>query len=296
MVRNADHVITCSHYMRGHVGTTFRVPPARISAIPNGIDPHDLEPRRPRPRRPAREVRPAGRAARAAGGPPGLREGLPPRARRARPGDPPLRRRALRGGGHGHGRGRAEAPGAPARAELAAERSSAGSATTCSTRSTAWRTSASSRRSTSRSASWRWRRWPRACLCIVADTGGLREVVPGDGRVGRRFRWRDSGSLGEILERRADRRRRPRAPRGRGPRARAAVRLGRGGPRDAPAVRGFGHAACSRLTGVYYGNKGGPRRFSCHRPAFDNRMRLSKQDGAANLGLAATSVHPSLLL
>ncbi len=34
----------------------------------------------------------------------------------------------------------------------------------------------------------------------MADTGGLREVVPGDGRVGRRFRWRDSGSLGEILE------------------------------------------------------------------------------------------------
>jgi glycogen(starch) synthase len=37
-------------------------------------------------------------------------------------------------------------------------------------------------------------------LCIVADTGGLREVVPGDGRVGRRFRWRDSHSLGDILE------------------------------------------------------------------------------------------------
>jgi glycogen(starch) synthase len=38
------------------------------------------------------------------------------------------------------------------------------------------------------------------CLCIVADTGGLREVVPGDGRVGRRFRSRDAGSLGAILE------------------------------------------------------------------------------------------------
>jgi glycogen(starch) synthase len=37
-------------------------------------------------------------------------------------------------------------------------------------------------------------------LCIVADTGGLREVVPGDGRVGRRFRSRDSNSLGAILE------------------------------------------------------------------------------------------------
>jgi glycogen synthase len=38
------------------------------------------------------------------------------------------------------------------------------------------------------------------CLTIVADTGGLREVVPGDGSVGLRFRSRDSDSLGEILQ------------------------------------------------------------------------------------------------
>ena len=38
------------------------------------------------------------------------------------------------------------------------------------------------------------------CLCVVADTGGLREVVPGDGSVGLRFRSRDSDSLGEILD------------------------------------------------------------------------------------------------
>ena len=30
------------------------------------------------------------------------------------------------------------------------------------------------------------------CPCIVADTGGLREVVPGGGRVGLRFRPKDS--------------------------------------------------------------------------------------------------------
>ena len=30
------------------------------------------------------------------------------------------------------------------------------------------------------------------CLCVVADTGGLREVVPGDGTVGLRFPSRDS--------------------------------------------------------------------------------------------------------
>jgi glycogen(starch) synthase len=37
------------------------------------------------------------------------------------------------------------------------------------------------------------------CLCIVADTGGLREVVPADGTVGLRFRSRDSAALGEVL-------------------------------------------------------------------------------------------------
>jgi glycogen(starch) synthase len=37
------------------------------------------------------------------------------------------------------------------------------------------------------------------CMCIVADTGGLREVVPADGTVGLRFRSRDSGDLGEVL-------------------------------------------------------------------------------------------------
>jgi glycogen(starch) synthase len=39
------------------------------------------------------------------------------------------------------------------------------------------------------------------CLCVVADTGGLREVVPGDGTVGLRFPSRDTAALGAILER-----------------------------------------------------------------------------------------------
>jgi glycogen(starch) synthase len=38
------------------------------------------------------------------------------------------------------------------------------------------------------------------CLCVVADTGGLREVVPGDGSVGHRFPSRDSAALGVVLE------------------------------------------------------------------------------------------------
>jgi len=37
------------------------------------------------------------------------------------------------------------------------------------------------------------------CPCIVADTGGLREVVPLD--VGLRFRSRDARSLGRMIER-----------------------------------------------------------------------------------------------
>jgi glycogen synthase len=44
MVRRADHVITCSRYMRVHVANVFGVRPSKITAIPNGIDPGDLEP------------------------------------------------------------------------------------------------------------------------------------------------------------------------------------------------------------------------------------------------------------
>ncbi len=38
------------------------------------------------------------------------------------------------------------------------------------------------------------------CPCLVADTGGLREVVPND-EVGLRFRSRDPESLGRMAER-----------------------------------------------------------------------------------------------
>ena len=44
MVRHADHVITCSRYMRSHVAGVFGIPAAKITAIQNGIDPLDLEP------------------------------------------------------------------------------------------------------------------------------------------------------------------------------------------------------------------------------------------------------------
>ena len=38
------------------------------------------------------------------------------------------------------------------------------------------------------------------CLCVVADTGGLKEVVPADGTVGHRFPSRDVEALREIVE------------------------------------------------------------------------------------------------
>jgi glycogen(starch) synthase len=43
MVRAADRVITCSHFMRGHVTDVFGVGAERVIAIPNGIDPTDLQ-------------------------------------------------------------------------------------------------------------------------------------------------------------------------------------------------------------------------------------------------------------
>lgn len=44
MARRADRVITCSHYMRGHVADVYGLREERVSVIPNGIDPADLVP------------------------------------------------------------------------------------------------------------------------------------------------------------------------------------------------------------------------------------------------------------
>src|SRR4051812_22938441 len=58
MVRGADRVITCSHYMRRHVAEVFGVPAAKVAAIPNGIDPTDLQPVADLPRLRARYAAP----------------------------------------------------------------------------------------------------------------------------------------------------------------------------------------------------------------------------------------------
>jgi glycogen synthase len=44
MANEADAVITCSHYMRDHVADIYGLDESRIAVIPNGIDPLDLQP------------------------------------------------------------------------------------------------------------------------------------------------------------------------------------------------------------------------------------------------------------
>lgn len=44
MANNADAVITCSHYMRDHVADIYGLDESRVAVIPNGIDPLDLQP------------------------------------------------------------------------------------------------------------------------------------------------------------------------------------------------------------------------------------------------------------
>jgi glycogen(starch) synthase len=199
MVRGADHVITCSRYMRSHVAAVFALAPRRVTVIPNGIDPRDLEP--------------------VAGDLGGLR---------ARYADPDERLVLLVGrlvyekGFHlaldalapvirrlggvrfvvaGTGTAEAELKRQARRLRLTGHGSFLGwvgddmlhslyrVADLCIVPSiyepfglVALEAMAS------------------GCLCVVADTGGLREVVPGDGTVGLRFPSRDADALGAIVE------------------------------------------------------------------------------------------------
>jgi glycogen(starch) synthase len=58
MVRDAERVITCSAYMREHVADAFGIAPGRVTVIPNGIDPTDLQPVADLPRMRARFAAP----------------------------------------------------------------------------------------------------------------------------------------------------------------------------------------------------------------------------------------------
>jgi glycogen(starch) synthase len=199
MARRADAIITCSRYMRRHVAAVFGVSAARINVIPNGIDPRDLEP---------------------------VVDDLP--ALRARYASPEERLVLLVGrlvyekGFHlaldalapvvkrlgnvrfvvaGTGSAEAELKGQARRLGLRAHGTFLG-----------W-VGDDMLHSLYRVAEIAivpsiyepfglvaLEAMASGCLCIVADTGGLREVVPGGGTVGLRFPSRDSAALGELLE------------------------------------------------------------------------------------------------
>jgi glycogen synthase len=200
MVRRADRVITCSRYMRSHVSSVFGVRPAKIAAMQNGIDPHDLEP---------------------------VADNLDElRLRYAEPGE----RLVLLVGRLVYEKGfhlalDALAPVIRKLGDVRFVVAGTGTAE-AELRRQAWRLGLSRKgvflgwvgddmlHSLYRVADLcivpsiyepfgivALEAMASGCLCVVADTGGLREVVPGDGTVGLRFPSRDSAALGEILER-----------------------------------------------------------------------------------------------
>jgi glycogen synthase len=199
MVRRADRVITCSRFMQEHVADVFGLDARRITVIPNGIDPHDLQPVvEDLPALRARFARPeehlvllVGRLVYEKGFHLAL-DALAPVAARlgnvrfvvagSGTAETELRRQARRLGLLRHGTFLgwvgddmlhalyrvSELVIVPSIYEpfglVALEAMASG------------------------------------CLCLVADTGGLREVVPGDGSVGLRFPSKDTRALEEVLE------------------------------------------------------------------------------------------------
>ncbi|MCL2418158.1 MAG: glycosyltransferase family 4 protein [Conexibacteraceae bacterium] len=201
MARRADHVLTCSAYMARHVAQLFGVPPRRITAIPNGIDPSELI-AAPEPELAALRARFAtpderlvllvGRLVYEKGFHLAL-DALAPIAGR----DGGVRFVVA-----GTGTAEAELKAQAERLGLSEHGSFLG-----------W-TGDDLLHSLYRVADLcivpsiyepfglvALEAMASGCLCVVADTGGLREVVPGDGSVGLRFRSRDADALREILER-----------------------------------------------------------------------------------------------
>ena len=206
--RPRDHLLAL--HARPRLERVRRRPSGRITVIPNGDRPARPRARGRRPGRAARAVRRAGRAARAAGRPARLREGLPPRAGRARARDrAPARRRASWSPARAPRRRSSSARRAGC-AWRGTERSWAGSATTCSTRSTASPTCASCPRSTSRSGWSRSRRWPPAACASSPTPAACARSCPTTAPSGCAFRSRDVGALRGVARAGARRRRRAR--------------------------------------------------------------------------------------
>jgi glycogen synthase len=200
MVRSADRIITCSRYMRSHVAKVFGIRARTITAMQNGIDPRDLEPV-------ADDLR-------------ALRE------RYAKPDE----RLVLLVGRLVYEKGfhlalDALAPVIETLGNVRFVVAGTGTAE-AELRRQAWRLGLHRKgvflgwvgddmlHSLYRIADLcivpsiyepfgivALEAMASGCLCVVADTGGLREVVPGDGTVGLRFPSRDSAALQEILER-----------------------------------------------------------------------------------------------
>ena len=195
--RRADRVIVCSHYMRDHVADVFGLAESGVTVIPNGIDPTDLQPVADLDALRARFAGPDDRLVLLCGrlvyekGFQLALDALPDVIRRvgnvrylvagSGPHEAELREQASKLGIAGHGTFAgwigddvlhslyriAEVCVVPSLYEpfglVALEAMASG------------------------------------CPCIVADTGGLREVVPHD--VGLRFRARDAQALGRMVER-----------------------------------------------------------------------------------------------
>ena len=234
MAGRADAVIVCSYYMRGHVADIFDIDERRITVIPNGIDPGEMRPvgdldalRREFAAPEDQLVLLVGRLVYEKGFQLAL-DALPgviERVGAARGG-------ALPGCGLGHARGRAAAQAQRLGLDEHgvflgwigddALHSLYRIADLCVVPSiyepfglVALEAMAS------------------GCPCIVADTGGLREVVPAGERVGLRFNGGDAEHLGVMIERLLIDDAAARPARGRGLRARAALRLGRHRPAHA---------------------------------------------------------------
>lgn len=199
MVGSADGVITCSQYMRRHVASIFGVSAGRITVIQNGVDPGDLEPvcddlpgLRSRFASPSeRLVLMVGRLVYEKGFHLAL-DALAPVVRRL--GD-------VRFVVAGTGTAEAELKRQSRRLGLARYGTFLG-----------W-TGDDMLHSLYRVAEVcivpsiyepfglvALEAMASGCPCVVADTGGLREVVPADGTAGLRFRSRDSDALGRVLE------------------------------------------------------------------------------------------------
>jgi glycogen(starch) synthase len=198
MVHRADHVITCSHYMRSHVSSVFGISRRRITVIQNGIDPRELEPLAPDlPLLRRRFAAPDERLVLLVGRlvyEKGFHLALDALA-------PVIRRLGnVRFVVAGTGTAESELKGQARRLGLARHGSFLG-----------W-VGDDMLHSLYRVAEVvivpsiyepfglvALEAMASGCLCIVADTGGLREVVPGDGTVGLRFPSRDSAALEEVL-------------------------------------------------------------------------------------------------